>query len=186
MAKLPLEPALARALIESKDLGCVKEIINIVSLLSASSKVFLDVGSSEEREAALTARAKFFHHSGDHLTLLNVFRAFDDIGSTNGEGNTSDDEGKGPIGKRDRKSWCKKQYINDRALNEAVKIREQINRACVGAGMDIDLSSGDHSDPVLRSLCRGLFHNAALKRADGSYKSANMVSCTGVLVLFTN
>lgn len=175
MAKLPLEPSHARALIESQNQGCVKEMINIVSLLSASAVVFLDFSTSEEREAALAARSKFFHRSGDHMTLLNVFRAFDDIGTNNGGDDTSDDEGQAPLGKMDRKSWCKKQHINDRALIEAVKIRGQLQKSCIGAGMDINLSSGDDSEPVLRSLCRGLFHNTAIKRADGSYKSANMV-----------
>lgn len=176
MAKLPLEPSLARALIASKELGCVKEMIGIVSLLSASSKLFFDVASSEEREAALVARSKFFHHSGDHMTLLNVFRAFDDVMSNNvAEDTSGDDEKDGPLGKMDRRSWCKRQYINDRALNEAVKIREQIQRACVGAGMDTTLSSGDDPEPILHSLCRGLFHNTALKHADGSYKTANTV-----------
>jgi HrpA-like RNA helicase len=177
MAKLPLEPSLARALIASKELGCVKEMIGIVSLLSASSKLFFDVASSEERELALAARSKFFHHSGDHMTMLNVFRAFDEIMSNNAAEDTSDDHNErgSPLGKIDRRSWCKRQYINDRALNEAVKIREQIQRACVGAGMDITLSSGDDPEPVLHSLCRGLFHNTALKHADGSYKTANRV-----------
>jgi len=174
MAKLPLEPSLARALIASRELGCVKEMISIVSLLSSSSKIFFDV-ASEEREAALTARSKFFHRSGDHMTLLNVFRAFDDLTSNKIADDTSSDERDGPLGKMDRRSWCKRQYINDRALKEAVKIREQIKRACVSAGMDITLSSGDDSEPILHSLCRGLFHNTALRHADGSYKTANTV-----------
>jgi len=182
MAKLPLEPSLARALIASQELGCVKEMTGIVSLLSASSKLFFDVASSEERELALAARSKFFHHSGDHMTLLNVFRAFDDVASNNAAEDTSDDdEREGPLGTMDRRSWCKRQYINDRALNEAVKIREQIQKACLGAGMDIRLSCGDDPEPVLHSLCRGLFHNTALKHADGSYKTANTVRLAGCI-----
>jgi ATP-dependent RNA helicase DHX33 len=175
MSKLPLEPSLARALIASQDLRCVKEMISIVSLLSASSKLFFDVASSEQREAALAARSKFFHHSGDHMTLLNVFRAFDDVTSNNAADESGGDERDEPLGKMDRRTWCKRQYINDRALNEAVKIREQIQRACIGAGMDATLSSGDDPEPVLHSLCRGLFHNTALKHADGSYRTANTV-----------
>ena len=70
MAAFPLEPPLARAVVASREFGCTLEVLDIVSVLSASSKLFFD--SADEREAAADARRKFRHRAGDHLTVLNV------------------------------------------------------------------------------------------------------------------
>ncbi|KAF8666823.1 P-loop containing nucleoside triphosphate hydrolase protein [Rhizoctonia solani] len=75
LAGFPLDPPFGRALIASEELGCLLDVIDILSILSASSKVMLDP-PSEQREIALEARQKFMHRSGDHLTLLNILRAY--------------------------------------------------------------------------------------------------------------
>lgn len=198
MAKLPLVPSLARTLIESKEQGCTKQVIDIVSLLSSTSKIFFDVKDNDDpngngRDIALEARSKFFHRSGDHMTLLNVFSAWDDLTGTsrkpsttnssngvNGTNGVHDKDNGGGINKSQQKEWCRRQFINERALMEATKIREQIRRACQGIGMDINQSCEGGSntndyEPVLKSLHRGLVHNAALRQADGSYKQNQTV-----------
>ncbi|KAG8692676.1 putative ATP-dependent RNA helicase dhr2, partial [Ceratobasidium sp. 395] len=55
LAAFPLDPPFARALIASEELGCMVDMIDVLALLSASSKVMLDP-PSEQREAALEAR----------------------------------------------------------------------------------------------------------------------------------
>ncbi|CUA76101.1 pre-mRNA-splicing factor ATP-dependent RNA helicase DHX15/PRP43 [Rhizoctonia solani] len=57
LAAFPLDPPFARALVASEELGCLMDIIDILSVLSASSKVILDP-PSELREAAMEARQK--------------------------------------------------------------------------------------------------------------------------------
>lgn len=50
-----------------------EEILSIVALLSSES-VF--VTSPSKREKAVAAHKKFFSSSGDHITLLNIYRSF--------------------------------------------------------------------------------------------------------------
>lgn len=173
MARLPLEPRLSRALIESKEQGCVKEMINIVSLLSAASKAFYDLPSSEERDAAAEARKKFWHPTGDHITLLNVFRAWDEI--------SPNAQGEGGLKKNERKDWCRRQFINERALQEATRIRSQIQHGCKTIGMDVTTSCGENADPILKSLFKGLVYNVALKQQDGTYKARDTV-CSSAFI----
>lgn len=154
MAVLPLEPHLARAVVASQECGCTLEIIDIVSVLSASSKLFFD--STDEREAAAEARRKFRHSSGDHMTILNVVRSYQEIVASEN--------------KSGRKEWCKKQFLNDRCLSEARDIRDQLREVCVRMGVDWRSSCGDDEQPVLRSLVRGLVQQAAFLQPDGSYK----------------
>lgn len=53
--------------------GHREEIVSIVALLSADS---IMVNASAQREQANNVRAKFASSEGDHMTLLNIFRAF--------------------------------------------------------------------------------------------------------------
>ncbi|KAF8230540.1 P-loop containing nucleoside triphosphate hydrolase protein [Tricholoma matsutake] len=154
MAFFPLEPVYARAVVASKDLGCTLEIIDIVSVLSATSKLFVDM--TEQREAASDARRMFRHPSGDHLTVLNVVRSYTEIAATEG--------------KSARKAWCRKHFLNERTLLEAVSIREQLGQTCRRMGIDWKVSCGDFEEPVVKSLAHGLAQNSAFLQPDGSYK----------------
>lgn len=154
MALLPVEPEFARAILASKEFSCTLEILDIVCVLSASSKMFID--TVDEREAATDARKKFRHPSGDHMTILNVVRAYDEI-ATQGS-------------KKDRRDWCKKQFLNDRCLVEALDIRSQLRGVCERIGLNWRVSCSGDERPVLSSLVRGLVQNTAFLQVDGTYK----------------
>lgn len=154
MAAFPLDPHLARALVASQEFGCTLDVIDIISVLSASSKLFFD--STDEREAASEARRKFKHPSGDHMTILNVVKSYREIASSET--------------KNGRKEWCRKQFLNDRCLAEAHDICEQLREVCTQMHIDWRTCCGDDERPVLKSLVRGLVQRTAFLQPDGSYK----------------
>lgn len=154
MAAFPLEPIFSRAIIASKDYGCTQEVLDIISVLSASSKLFVE--SSEQRDAVSEARRKFRHVCGDHLTILNVVKAYQEIAQSES--------------KSGRKEWCRRHFLNERALLEANDIRKQLRQTCQRLGIDHQISCGDKEDPVIHSLGHGLAMNLALLQPDGSYK----------------
>ena len=151
---LPVEPLYAASLLISVKHQCTSEVISIISLLSSSVPLFPDTAS--QRDAASEARAKFRHPSGDHWTILNVFRAYDEIC-------VSED-------KSGRKDWCKRNFINQRALREACDIRKQLRGVCNRMKIDDSLTCGNDATPVLRSLLKGLLQHVAFLQPDGSYK----------------
>lgn len=152
----PLEPSHSRALVAAQELGCVSEVLGIVSVLSASSKLFFD--TTENREAASDARLIFRHPTGDHLTALNALHSYEDLirgGAARGE----------------RKEWCKTHFVNERALSEAVDIKDQLRSICERQKIDWRTSAGDNTDLVLKALAKGLVMHCALYRSDvGMYK----------------
>ncbi|KAI0345694.1 P-loop containing nucleoside triphosphate hydrolase protein [Trametopsis cervina] len=154
MAFLPVEPCFARVVLAAKEVGCVREILDIISVLSSSSKLFHD--SPDQRGAAYDARQKFYHPSGDHLTILNIIRAYDEISIT--ESNAG------------KKDWCQKAFLNSRCLVEATAIRTQLREVCERMHIDWKTSCGDNEQPILKSLVRGLVQNCAFLQPDGSYK----------------
>lgn len=150
----PLEPQYAASLLTSVKHQCTSEVISILSLLSSSAPLFPD--NTSQRDAASEARAKFRHPSGDHWTMLNVFRAYDEISASEG--------------KSGRKDWCKRNFVNQRALREAGDIRKQLRSVCKRMNIDCSLSCGNEESPVLRSILKGLLQQVAFLQPDGSYK----------------
>jgi HrpA-like RNA helicase len=154
MAALPVDPKFSRAILASEDLGCSKEVIDIVSMLSASSRLFFNVPNNESD--AVGARDKFKRPSGDHCTILNAFRAYQEVVSSATSG--------------EARSWCAANSLNERALSEAMEIRHQLRGICKGIGIDANLSCGGQEQPILRSLVLGLIQNTAFIQSNGVYK----------------
>ena len=152
MAALPVDPKFSRAILVSGDLGCSQEVIDIVSVLSASSRLFFGVPNDDS--SVVGARDKFNHPSGDHCTVLNTFRAYQEVISSGGEA----------------KSWCTRNSLNERALSEAMEIRRQLRGICKRIGIDTDLSCGGQVQPILHCLVLGLVQNTAFIQPDGLYK----------------
>lgn len=159
MAAFPLEPPLARALLSASELGCTAEVLTVVSVLSTSAKLFVD--SHDARDAAADARRKFRHLSGDHLTVLNAARAYEDVVRSES--------------KAGRRDWCRKMFLNERCLAEAMNIRAQLRDVCDRHQVDwkvgvAEREEGDGQGQILRAIAQGLVQNTAFLQPDGSYK----------------
>ncbi|KZP00950.1 P-loop containing nucleoside triphosphate hydrolase protein [Calocera viscosa TUFC12733] len=174
LASFPLEPALSLVVLSSQSRACTAEILDIVSLLTCTAKLFID--NADTREAAADARKKFQHRDGDHLTLLNIFRSFEDVLSSNLSAASSQANG-GPAhtgSRRAAREWCKAHFLNEKALNEATTIRTQLRGNCEREKIDWKVSCGDDAEPVLRCLLDGLFRKSAIKAPDGTYRQIGM------------
>jgi ATP-dependent RNA helicase DHX33 len=162
MNAFPLSPPHSRALLASISHRCVSPVLSILSLLSSGSKLFFDPPDSAQRDAAAEARAKFRHPSGDHLTMLAALRAYEEVSRAEG--------------KAGRREWCRRHFLNERALGEAVDIQEQLRGICVREGIEWEVggngSDGGRVDeePVLRSLLVGMAQHTAILRNEGGYK----------------
>ena len=146
MSFFPLSPKLSKALVSSADLGCLEQMLPIVSMLSIDS--VLNVSHSK-REEALESRKKFTASEGDFFMLLNIFRAFR--------------QNKGC------KSWCVDNFVNFRNMSTALDIRKQLRELCLKA--NIAISSNSDMSALRRSIAQGFFTNAAELHPDGSYRS---------------
>ncbi|KAG0263660.1 DEAH-box ATP-dependent RNA helicase prp22 [Mortierella polycephala] len=105
MVAYPVNPLLARSLVEAEKIGCLEKAIIIVAMLSVEEPFYLP-RKEEEQDAARAAHAQFYHASGDHMTLLNAFEAWRD--------------------KKYSKDWCHDNYLNLRQLRLAMSIRSQL------------------------------------------------------------
>lgn len=105
MAEFPLDPQLAKMLIQSCDYQCSNEALSITAMLSVPQCFIRPI---EMKKAADEAKKRFAHIDGDHLTLLNVYHAF--------KQNNEDQQ------------WCYDNFINFRSLKSADNVRQQLSR----------------------------------------------------------
>ncbi|TXT06105.1 hypothetical protein VHUM_03578 [Vanrija humicola] len=168
MLHYPLDPEHARILVAAFELGCAAELIDILALV-VSGPVFHDRGDT--RETAAAARAKFIHRDGDHLTAMNVLRAY--LALRSGDGSDDDDDGAAPkakAGKGGIGAWCRDNHVNGKTLAAAARVRAQLRMLAARHGADPATSCAGDFSLVGRALLQGLFMNTAVIQADGSYR----------------
>ncbi|KAI6676907.1 hypothetical protein NL676_037703 [Syzygium grande] len=161
MARLPLDPIYSKALIQASQFNCLEEMLITVAMLSVESIFY---APREKLEEARTAMKCFSSAEGDHITLINVFRAADEFldKRKSGQGKEKDD--------KVLKKWCKENFVNSRSLRHARDIHRQIQGHVEQMGLQI-ASCGDDMVQFRRCLASSFFLNAALKQPEGSYRA---------------
>ena len=99
MAQLPLEPRLAKMILEGAKHGVLEDAIAMAALISAPGNVYYQGGSEAERKVADQLKLRFCVEDGDVITLLGIFK-----------------EWQGVKGDRARNKWCKDNSLNAKTL----------------------------------------------------------------------
>ncbi|CAG9768662.1 unnamed protein product [Ceutorhynchus assimilis] len=147
IAKFPLDPRFSKILIMAEKFSCVKEAIIVVSLLSSES-ILLNPPS--RREQAQLARQKFRSGHGDHVTLLNIYKAFEGVGKNN------------------IRLWCHEHFIHMKNIMYVSEVKEQLQEIC--RKCDIPNSTcASQIDQLRKCLLSGLFMNVAELYRDRQY-----------------
>ncbi|KAL4274485.1 hypothetical protein HN51_057280 [Arachis hypogaea] len=161
MARLPLDPVYSKALILASQYNCLEEMLITVAMLSVESIFY---APREKQVEARTAIKCFSSPEGDHITLINVYRASNDFLEKR-----SIEMGKAKIEKAFRK-WCKDNFISSRSLRHARDIHRQIRVHAEQMGLNL-ASCGDDMLQYRRCLAASFFLNAAVKQPEGTYRA---------------
>eukprot|EP00002_Diphylleia_rotans_P005867 TRINITY_DN1507_c0_g1_i11.p1 TRINITY_DN1507_c0_g1~~TRINITY_DN1507_c0_g1_i11.p1 ORF type:complete len:713 (+),score=145.57 TRINITY_DN1507_c0_g1_i11:50-2188(+) len=151
MAEFPVDPQLAKMLIESSKFKCSNEILTITALLSVPD-VF--VRPKDAQRAADEAKSRFAHSEGDHLTLLNVYHAF--------KMNETDTR------------WCQENFLHVRNLKAADNVREQLSRFMKRFNipmMSPEFNSAEYYINIRKALVGGFFTQVAHLERSGHYET---------------
>ena len=147
MADFPMEPALAKVLIYSVDMGCSDEILSIVAMLSVQTVFYRP---KEKQQQADQKKSKFHDPHGDHLTLLNVYNGWKSSRFSN--------------------PWCFENFIQARSMRRAQDVRQQLVTIMERYKHQI-VSCGRNTMKVRQALCSGFFRNSGRKDPQEGYKT---------------
>jgi ATP-dependent RNA helicase DDX35 len=159
MAELPLEPMLAKALLNAPSFSCLSEMLTISAMLTLQGTAF--VSHSGNQKAMEKARRNFAVKEGDHITLFNVYNSFVTIGQQSSQ-------------------WCQQHSLNFKAMQKAVSVRKQLRNtlermgvveSALGGRDTIRAGGIDMVERVQRCLTTGFFAQAAKMQSDGSFRT---------------
>ena len=156
MAELPIDPCIARIIIEAAGNNCLREIKVIASALAIQDP---RIRPAEKEKDADAAHKLFAHPHSDFLALLNIWNLFHEV--------------------QDKiKSWsrlkkfCAAHYLSFQRMREWLDLHEQLGRLIDRHGGFADNESDASYDSIHRSLASGFLRNIAMKKKDRLYQGA--------------
>jgi len=138
MVLFPLDPKFSKLLLNASEFDCLEEMLSLVAIISGESVLIKP--NNERRDQAALAHAKFESKFGDHLTLLNIYKAFSKTEKI--------------------RLWCTDNFLNSRNLLYARDVRSQLEEICNRCELKIT-SCGQNLDKVRKCLLSALFSNIA-------------------------
>ncbi|OMJ12419.1 putative ATP-dependent RNA helicase DHX33 [Smittium culicis] len=182
MAEFPLDPVYSKVLYESIKHKCTSEALDLVAALSVDSLFYSPI---DNREAAFNAHKQFQSLNGDHWTVINLLKAFNEYKNNSSKVVIFDQLENDPdsfelyenANNKDKSSsdklefWCKKNFVSFRNLSHVIRIRQQISNLASNLNIDVSTSCGDDTDTVLICLLSGFFYKCAMLQPDGTYRS---------------
>lgn len=145
MAKMPLEPRVARMVLEAAKHGCTEEVATVAAFLSVRTVFARPKG--KEYEADL-AHSLFKDPQSDVLTFLTIWKEY--------------------VAHNRNAAWCFDNFLNTKALQEMAKIREQLIDILRRNGIEICSKISD-SDSILKAVAAGLVYNLMVSGGSHSY-----------------
>ncbi|RKF72286.1 Pre-mRNA-splicing factor ATP-dependent RNA helicase-like protein cdc28 [Golovinomyces cichoracearum] len=151
MAEFPTDPMLAKAILAADKLGCVEEVLSIVSMLSEASALFFR--PKDKKIHADSARARFsVKEGGDHFTLLNIWNQW--------------------VESEFSFVWAKENFLQQRSLTRARDVRDQLAKLCERVEVATSSCGAANLVPIQKAITAGFFPNAArLQRGGDSYRT---------------
>jgi len=132
LSELPCDPCTGRMLLASLSAGCAEQVLTIAAMLTSSqasqgggASFFLHNGSKTSTVGGSDAGQRAFGVTqGDHLTLLNLYQAYEVSGRN--------------------QSWCSAKGVNASALAQAAECRSQLRRALSAIVDRAERQRGEH------------------------------------------
>ena len=149
LAQLPLDPRMARMVLEGGRLGCATEVIVIAAALSIQDPRERPVDKEAEADAA---HARFGGEGSDFLALLRLWEQLD----------AWQRELSGSAFRR----RCKAEFLHVLRIREWQDLVEQLRRAARSAQIDRNRAPAE-PDTIHRALLAGLLSHVGLRDAGG-------------------
>lgn len=119
MARLPIDPKIARILLAAKKHDCMAEILVIASALSIQDPRERPLGA---RDAAAKAHERFTDKQSDFLTYLNIWDSFQ----------RERDKG---LSNKQLVQWCRQYFLSHLRMREWRELHHQLAQTAIEMGL---------------------------------------------------
>ncbi|CAI4045175.1 hypothetical protein N7582_003456 [Saccharomyces uvarum] len=171
MALLPLQPHLSSVLIKASEVGCISQVIDIISCLSVENLLLNP--SPEERDEVNERRLSLCNAGKKYGDLIMLKELFDIYFYELGKSQDANSE---------RNDWCKGLCISLRGFKNVVRVRDQLRVYCKRLFSSINEENedagkigedGDEISKILKCFLTGFIKNTAIGMPDRSYRTVS-------------
>ncbi len=157
LARLPIDPALGRMLLQSQEEHATRELLIIAAGLSIQDPRERPL---DQKEAAAAAHKRFLDSQSDFLTLLNIWNAYHDDWEKLRTQNQ-------------RRKFCKTHFLSYNRMREWQDLHAQLLEALEELGtVNLNESNADY-DAIHRSILTGLLGHIASRVERNAYKAGH-------------
>lgn len=148
LARLPIDPRLARMVLEAPRLGCLKEVMIIAAALSIQDP---RERPSDKQQSADDKHRRFYHEDSDFLTFVNLW-------------NHIQKQQKALSGNQFRRQ-CKDDYLNYLRVREWQDVYFQIHQSMREMEFKLNSEPGSY-DAVHSAILTGLLSHIGMKEQE--------------------
>ena len=153
LAQLPVDPRMARMIVEAGRLGCVKEVLVIAAALSIQDPRERPL---DKQQQATEAHSRFVDPVSDLLAWLKLW--------------THVQEQQKALSSSAFRRMCKREFLNYLRIREWQDLHGQLRRVC--RSLDVDLESSGDPSTVSTALLAGLLSHVGLRQEGRDYLGA--------------
>ena len=152
LARLPLDPRLARMLLAARDEGSLAEVLIVVSALAVQDPRERPVSA---REAADAAHREFQDPRSDFLALIKLWGFYHEQARH--------------LTRSKLRQLCRERFLSYVRMREWHDTHQQLLALLHDMGLRVSAAPADYA-AVHRALLAGLLGHLGLKREDGAYR----------------
>ncbi|GAA0784579.1 ATP-dependent RNA helicase HrpA [Marinobacterium sediminicola] len=154
LARLPVDPRIARMVIEASKQGALREVLVIASALSVQDP---RERPHDKRQAADQKHKEYADEESDFMTLLNLWQLWH--------------EQREELSQSQLRRWCQKQFLSFMRLREWRDVHRQLLLSVRDLGLKENTEPAEY--PVVhKSLLAGLLSHIGFKQEKGEYLGA--------------
>jgi len=154
MARLPVDPRLARVLVEAAQLGCLQEALVIVSALGIQDPRERPL---EKQQAADEAHRRFQHPESDFCGWLALWHYYE--------------EQRQALNSNQLRRFCLKEYLSWMRMREWREVHRQLLLLSHELKLGLNRTPADY-DAIHKALLSGFISQVAQRLDDGGYLGA--------------
>ncbi|PRW59127.1 pre-mRNA-splicing factor ATP-dependent RNA helicase DHX16 isoform A [Chlorella sorokiniana] len=147
MAEFPVDPMLAKMIIQSQKYGVSEEVATIAAMVSIGGAVFY---RPKDKAVHADNAHKAFHRGnvGDHIALMNVFNGWAETNFAS--------------------QWCFENFV--RSMKRARDIRDQLLGLMDRCEIEL-VSNPQDVEAIRKAITSGFFYHTASLQKNGSYRT---------------
>lgn len=154
MARLPVDPRLARILLAAADERCLAEALVIVAALEIQDP---RLRPSDRQEAADDAHTRFADDHSDFLSLLKLWDFYHDLKAT--------------LSRNQLRRACQDHFLSHNRMREWAELHRQLRELTAQTGLVLEPRRHDFN-ALHRALLTGFLSNIALRSGEREYTVA--------------